>query len=128
MSIKRLRGKPMNLSIKSNSPKTALTAQDMINFRSKYGLSQKVTRNTATDLRVATKNRKFVESNFKKSLVDNNHLLDSFFAAKSYKFKKSVVVEIKKEPDNSEVKKIENVSLKLSQSELDDTNKKNQAP
>lgn len=127
LCINQLRGKPLNLIVNPNSPKpatgskTMLTAKDMTNIRTKYGLSQKVTRNMATDLRIATKNRKFVEPNLKKSLVDNNHLLDSFFVVKSYNFKKSVKVEIDKETESSKVKKTENVSLKLLKSEPDDT-------
>lgn len=74
--------------------KPVITTTVLKKIQTKYGLSQNVTTGIASDLRVATKNRKFIEPNLKQNLSISIHLVDSFFATKDYEFKKTKGKEI----------------------------------
>ena len=63
---------------KSKVPRQ-VTSEDMIGIKKKLGLSCVQTRELAAELRVATQNRKVVESGLKEALVERNHLLEDLF-------------------------------------------------
>lgn len=83
-------GRPLNILVKprttSTRSKQLLSADDFLKIQTNLNLSQKTTCQIAAAIRVATRNRKSIESNLKKKLSTVAHSVDKYFTAREVQF------------------------------------------
>lgn len=99
ISLSQEKGKPMNITLnaKPNLKRKNISADEVAKIATNCNLSSRKVLSIASDLRVATDNRKLFESGLKENLTTLNRSLDSFFEVKkvdviSAKGKKSEVI------------------------------------
>ena len=101
LSLSQLNGKPLTIIVKPEKEKQVpiIKCEDLVHMKTKYNLSSNVTKNIASSLRLATKNRNLIEPNLKEKLVSENHKVDNFFEVKVLNFTKIKCLQVSVKPE-----------------------------
>lgn len=88
IALTQRRGQPLKVTVSpTEKEKLTISTEDMFNLKTRYNLSDNVTRSIAKDLRNLTKNRKLIASGLNQKNFSKNHVFDDFFVIKKFNFK-----------------------------------------
>lgn len=91
VSLSQLQGRPLQIQFKNTKDNSSLkrpllSVNDMANIQTNLNLSNRKINSIASALRVASCNRKVIESGLKTKLATKAHSLDNFFDYKDFEF------------------------------------------